>query len=429
MSRQGRHRCAKGLRRDRLLLSPSETSTATAPLGRVLLTVSGSLRGAPLSWHSLSTMLLHRLHLAALMLVVAEPMAVALAGAKRMGSNNASSPAAQFYELVARHAIHLVSVPEYADYGDALDLMQRTSLDDGEAKGTAAGSSIGSWRERPIVCPFASYVASPLGGVLNATCVDALNHKQAAAVAAASPSRPRQPLKSTGSAAIVGVYRWYAKRALIEYGLLDKYDWFIYTRTDLHFMCAPLFPRHGLLQQALEETRSRGGVAIVPVGEDWDGLMERFIVASRGAILPALTTLEHWVHGRDKLARNSEEQLKRSLRRACVRVLRVPRTSFVLQRTSTTLVGRRRKTRRKNFALPTFERVRSNWGSCMHAASHVDVLAFGMPNRWGLRPLPVPTELDQAGVCPKYAAAWWLANRTCSNQTFFVETWISSFSV
>ena len=439
-------------------LATGETSADARLGGRVLAIVSGSLRGAPVSWESLHTNLLANQR-AALLLVIAEPMAMALqtaaaAAAARpvSGAAGLTSPhatqsseypaalrtaeaAAHFHQHLGRHALHIVSVPEYDDYGEALDLIARSRLSDGEAYDTASPTI--PWRERPVDCPGAWWVASPLGGVRNATCLRAASvQQQRQPQQPMPPGQPRsavahhaerEPLKSTGSAAIVGVYRWYAKRALLERGLLDAYDWFIYTRTDLHILCVPALPRGDVLQLALKEARKlqqrrgwqsggNGGVAIVPDGEDWGGLMERLVVASGRAILPALTTLEHWVLGRAKLAHNSETQLRWSLRRACVPVLRVPRTAFVVQRVADDGARRRRRQRgsRRADALPAFERARSNWGGCMHAASHIDVHAFGMPVRWGLRPVAVPSEMAAAGVCPKYAAGWWLANRTCT---------------
>lgn len=443
-------RCPRNISRERRLPSSATDAAHAALPGRVLLVVVGSMRGAPTSWESMERLLL-RPHRAELMLVLAEPAVDALREAARqghtpptpsigLGSMTLAQAAFHFHAHLARHALHVVSVPEYADYGSALDLMQQTVL----ADGYRLPKERRPWRERAVPCPGAPWVASPLGGVANATCV--------------LPGRSGvvQPLKSTGSAAIgvpmhlrphcrpvpcgraprsqhspthhtpwrraalscraraVGVYRWFAKRALLEYGLLSRYDWFIHTRTDTHMLCAPPLPSHALLDAALHEAGTRG-VAIVPVGEDWGGLTERFLIGSRQAILPALTTLEHWVVGRASLAANSETQLRRSLVKACVRVLRVPRTTFVLQR----VASDRRVRRRSSGAaeLPSFERTRSNWGGCMHAASHIDVYSFGMPTRWGQWRVAVPSEMRAMHVCPKYAAAWWLAQQTCTNAT------------
>ena len=355
--------------------------------GDVLLIVAGSLRGADDSWDSLAR-LLHAQR-AALMLVIAEPMAVAL----ELHASNGS--ATQFHNRLGKHATYIESVPEFADYAQALDLMENEVLADGEAH---RSRRVKPWRERPIRCPRVWWEPSRLGGVRNASC-----HNGTLSFL--------EPLPARGSAAIVGVYRWYTKRAIIRRGLLGKYDWFVYTRTDSHMLCAPLLPTSVRLGQEMRE--GAGGVAIVPAGEDWGGLTERFIIASRRAILPALTTLEHWVHGRAPLALNSESQLRRSLVRACVRVLRVPRTTFVVQRI--TLAPRRNQKRqpRVDVHLPAFELARSNWGRCMHAASHIDVGRFAMPPRWGMRPVRVPVQMQERGMCPKYAAGWWLARAAC----------------
>ena len=387
-------------------------TTGDALPGRVLLILMGSMRGAPASWASIERSL--QQHHADLMLVLAEPMVAALAAARATTND---SDASSFAHHLGRHALHIVSVPEYDDYATALDLIEAVRLDDGDLR---RPQRLPKWRERRTSCP-RWYENSRLGGVRNATCI---------LTAPNQPKRevPIQQKGSGGSSAIVGVYRWFAKRALIERGLLKEYEWFMVTRTDIHVLCALRLPPISLLVQLSAASKSastsghaRGaGVAIVPVGEDWGGLYDRFLVADRGAVLPGLTTLEHWLHGRMHLPPSAEMLLRRSLDRASVRVLRVPRTSFVVQSMQASSPGRRVSTAAplRTRELPSFERVRSNWGGCMHAASHVDVGAFGMPTRWRLRSLPAPTEMLPHSLCPKYAAAWWLAKRTCSASTF-----------
>ena len=209
-----------------------------------------------------------------------------------------------------------------------------------------------------------------------------------------------------------------------ERGLLDAYDWFIYTRTDLRILCVPALPGD-VLQLALKEARKlqqrrglqsggNGGVAIVPDGEDWGGLMERLVVASGRAILPALTTLEHWVLGRAKLAHNSETQLRWSLRRACVPVLRVPRTAFVVQRVADDGARRRRRQRDPGALTPS---PRSS------ARARTGATVRGEPHRrarvWHARPMgPAPRRRALGDGCrwglPQVRPGWWLANRTCT---------------
>ena len=46
----------------------------------------------------------------------------------------------------------------------------------------------------------------------------------------------------------------------------------------------------------------------------------------------------------------------------------------------------------------------------------VEVIARPDSADWVLR-VPVPAEMRAMHVCPKYAAAWWLAQHTCMNAT------------
>jgi hypothetical protein len=367
-------------------------STAHKLPGRVLLIVSGTLRGSEVTWASLAERVFRRLR-ASLMLVIAEPLARALhhpydcarCGVRAKDSSHpmvAASTVARLNHLLAQHAAHVVSVPEYADYADALDLIESHSRSE---------MSQPSWRLRLPPCPPFWWLPSPLGGVTSVRCWDAVRNVSA-------------PLKSTGSAAIVGVYRWFAKRALLERGLLEQHDWFVYTRTDLLVECELQLPPTYLLHRAVDRNMS---LALIPAGEDWGGLYERFIIGTRQAILPALTTVEAWVTGAANLSGNPEGQLRQQLRASCVTVFRIPRSMLVAQAL--------RPEGNASAAKGGIEAHGHSWGGCMHPAGHTDIWRFHMPLEMGLpRRAPVPSRWSAAEICPKYAAEAWLTDRTCN---------------
>lgn len=390
----------------------NETAGAKLP-GRALLIIMGSLRGSTSSWESITQLLLHQQR-ADLMLVLASPMIALMTG---NGTSGAAESARRFNEILGRHATHVVSVPERTDWGDALDLMEEEHEHD--SKSTSVPLALLPWRKRTIGCPPMAWMPSPLGGVKSANCTTFRN--------------VTRPLASTGSAAIVGVYRWYVKRALVERHLLRQYDWFIQTRTDMLLLCHLHLPSPGLLAPLLERNRS---VALVPDGEDWGGLYERFLIATRGAILPAMTTVQAWVTGQSTLAGNPEMQLKGSLRSGCVFVMRIPRSGFVVQPIPTVSMRPSRTHSRQQRTHPeasertyspnregekggaaTFEGSRSNWGGCMHPASHEDAWHFGVPDRWVRFRPEVPAAMKQQHLCPKYSGSWWLTERTCNSSS------------
>jgi hypothetical protein len=332
------------------------------------------------------------------MLVLAAPMVELMVSDS---PEPAAVAARLFHDTLARHAAHVVSVPEFNDWGDAIDLMEAHSQNDTIAP---RPNSTQPWRQRTLRCPPFPWLASPLGGVRSVNC---------------TAGNETRLLKSTGSAAIVGVYRWYVKRALMERRLLGRYDWFIHTRTDSFMLCQLRLPSSVLLQQVIREERA---LALIPDGEGWGGVSERFLVASRSAILPAMTTLELWVAGRE-LFGNPEMQLRASLRTACVGVLSIPRSTFVVQLISngsklpkqshSDAAGPRSSSPGTSKA--AFEVERSNWGGCMHAAFHEDAWRFGMPDAMVRRRSPVPLQMRKLYLCPKYSGAWWLTERTCNS--------------
>jgi hypothetical protein len=365
--------------------------------GRVLVMLAGSLRGTEHSW----TTIIERLilpHRATLMMILAEPLVQALPRNSKDVTDSAFRRAVLlFYTHLGRHARHMAIVPEFTDWADALDLIS--------ANGSSSRAVV-PWRNRTIRCPRTHWEPSPLGGVYNLNCRQRQNTNRGWCSAdcyepdsqMARVSGNVSALPSSGSSAIVGVYRWFAKRMLLQQGLLPKFDWFVYTRTDAYYLCELWLPIRSILEAAM---RAEEPLAIVPVGEDWGGLSERFLVASRAAIVPALSTLEAWVAGHAPLANNPELQLLLALRAACVRVLRVPRTAFVVQ------PARGRGRHRPTAASATFEREQSNWGGCMHAPSAADTATFRLPA------IRAPEMMMNLSLCPKYAAAWFLADTTC----------------
>ena len=334
--------------------------------GRVLMIVMGSLRGTIRSWESLLQLVLRPLD-ATLMLVLAEPL-IALMSGTLHSTSPAAFDARRFNTTFGHYASHVVSVPEFMDWGTALDNMER------EGSSTPPGKS---WRSR-VACPSLSSDTSPLGGVTGALCRQADGTKR--------------PLRSTGSAAIVGVYRYYAKRAIVDKGLLTQHEWFIACRTDIIVLCGLRLPAQDWLEQV---SKRQMRTAFVPLGEDWGGVYDRFIIASRHAIVPALTTLESWVRDRAELRSNPERQLSDSLADGCVHVLRVPRTVLVVQSTSN-------DTKRSRSD-------RSHHGHCMGSASETDARRFSIPHDWA-----GPTQwMQRTHMCPKYAAAMWITEHTC----------------
>jgi len=289
----------------------------------------------------------------------------------------------------------MMIVPEFTDWADALDLISAygsssravQSHDPLPPRIQCVGAQPSRWRIQPELPPASKHQSRLVQR--------RLPYEPDSQMARVSGNVSALP--SSGSSAIVGVYRWFASM-LLQQGLLPKFDWFVYTRTDAYYLCELWLPIRSILEAAM---RAEEPLAIVPVGEDWGGLSERFLVASRAAIVPALSTLEAWVAGHAPLANNPELQLLLALRAACVRVLRVPRTAFVVQ------PARGRGRHRPTAASATFEREQSNWGGCMHAPSAADTATFRLPA------IRAPEMMMNLSLCPKYAAAWFLAETTC----------------
>lgn len=313
----------------------------------LLVIVYGSNRGGPPTWHALHTNLLRPTPRAELMLVLPAPWVDAMRKVNQSTTSRSWVPSmlARNVEAVnsgawvphvlraARRLLydraqHVVAIREREDWGDALDAMEAH----GRHKRSSAGlPPLPPWRERLWDTP--CYDGGPLGGVKaeELTCADRGTHL----AVTVNSSMHRNMFLS--SAALGGVYRWYAKRALVSRGLLDTYEWFIFTRTDTYILCAQPLPS---VRPPLINGSRR--VAYAPAGEgenegdnDFFGLYDRFLLASPSAIVHGLNTIEHFVVNNTPLVQapktfaNAESMLLEALQRGNVSILRMPRRTFI----------------------------------------------------------------------------------------------------
>jgi hypothetical protein len=84
-----------------------------------------------------------------------------------------------------------------------------------------------------------------------------------------------------GSAGILLFFRWFTKIKLIENNLLEKYDRFIYTRSDYLFK-TPHLPLSLLPKNKIW----------VPFGEEYGGITDRYMLCSSENIINALSILD-----------------------------------------------------------------------------------------------------------------------------------------
>ena len=246
------------------------------------------------------------------MIVMPAPFIERMREASKNGSSSSSafraSEEREAARLLLRPARFVVAVPERADWASALDEMAAAAPDE---RGRRFGSE---WRQRitQLPCP----QAGVFGGVREEH-VHCDEH--------ARDARGSRRMAAQGSGAIIGTYRWYAKRELARRRLHAAFDYFVYTRPDYYLLCTLPLP--------LPLLRSYGGrdanVAMVPQGEDWGpGLNDRLIVCTARSVDTCLTTIEAWVLG----ARShpflwmlqNERLLRASLVAACVRLVRLP---------------------------------------------------------------------------------------------------------
>lgn len=131
-------------------------------------------------------------------------------------------------------AMHVELVPNYTDWSDALDLV--------------AGPD---WREQ--VARYYSPQSHPalLGGVPG----------------------------YEASGAIVNMYKWFVANRIREREWLPQYDRYLVTRTDQYYACP------------LDVAALDPQFLWVPQGEDYGGVTDRYLIASRDLVLAALDTL------------------------------------------------------------------------------------------------------------------------------------------
>jgi len=82
------------------------------------------------------------------------------------------------------------------------------------------------------------------------------------------------------SGVIIFMIRYFLMGALRDAGLLDAYDRFVVTRTDHYYLCPHLFSSPTCRLGARE--------VIVPDGEEYNGVTDRHLIASRATLLDAL---------------------------------------------------------------------------------------------------------------------------------------------
>lgn len=125
-----------------------------------------------------------------------------------------------------------------------------------------------------------------------------------------------------GSGAIQGMIKYWLSQHILEEGLLDKYDYFVITRTDQYYSC-PF---------RLSELSNLDTSVIVPLGEDFSGICDRFYVTGKNQIMASLDLLPQLLNNYNPMAyravTNIESFLKASWRRKGLRVQRCKRTMF-----------------------------------------------------------------------------------------------------
>lgn len=160
----------------------SRADKASPQPGSVLVIVNGQLRGGPIAWRSLEQYVLNYYN-----------ADLALIGPPLMKHETAVK------KLVHR-AKYVWVVEEYDDWGVVLD-----SIADNDTAWRALCKLDPTTKLAPVKIQF-------LGGVKDC---------------------------HAGSAGILLAYRYLTAQKLIEYGLLDSYEWFIYTRSDYVYLCHP----------------------------------------------------------------------------------------------------------------------------------------------------------------------------------------------
>jgi hypothetical protein len=298
-------------------------------LRHLLVILYGSNRGGPPTWQALHRNLLDPTssgdQSSDLMLVLPKLWIKAMrsAPAARVRGN-----LGQARRLLLDRAQHVVEVPELQDWGRVFTWMEQRAQH-------SASAARAPWRHRinQTLC----YAGGPVGGI-DASHLTCIEGKTGLPAAIGSDAHNGMYMSSAG---LGGVYRWFAKQALLTRRLLTQYEWFVLTRTDTFVLCAqPLPPSLPTTLQAPVVHVSEGQLGLETF-MDFHGLYDRFLIASPGAILPALTTVERWVVNNTPFVpgatsshtplANAEGMLLASLQESNVSIVRMPRRTFLAQ--------------------------------------------------------------------------------------------------
>ncbi|CAF3962776.1 unnamed protein product, partial [Adineta steineri] len=125
------------------------------------------------------------------------------------------------------------TVPEYTDWGVVFEMIAKTCH---------VNSNIGKWRK------YCKIPGQFMGGVANCS--------------------------HSGSAGILLAFRWLVQQKILEFNLLDKYDWFILTRADELYLCN----HHDFLEMNKNH-------ALLPTGENYGGWSDRHIIGKSSNFL------------------------------------------------------------------------------------------------------------------------------------------------
>ena len=87
------------------------------------------------------------------------------------------------------------------------------------------------------------------------------------------------------SSLLAVMMRYFASQKIQELGLLERYQWFIVTRTDQYYMCS-----HSIAPYKKRSRTAKDHVWI-PMGEDYKGITDRHMVVHRQHVLQALNIL------------------------------------------------------------------------------------------------------------------------------------------
>lgn len=218
---------------------------------KVLVIVTGQMRGGRLAWESLQRYVL-------------TPLSADLA----VVTNN-SLP-----EQISRVALYWWKIPEYSDWSRAFDTLHCDE----------------QWR---ALCSINSIV---LGGI--AQC----GQNQGA-----------------GSGAMLFAHRLVVYDKLVSEGIAQKYTHFVLTRADHVYGCEHPYPQD---------------FAMVPTGEDYEGITDRHLMAPRDVFLRAINVsnlLCNGIHYASQFPGNTEQVLNMFFAEQNVTVMRFPRSMFAIR--------------------------------------------------------------------------------------------------